>query len=200
MSITYMNMKNRVADYSITDTKITKIGRFRVVQSKILKDGEEHPYSYLRENPCVCVFPILNGQVVLIRQYRYAVSAWHLEIPCGQIEEGEKSDSAAKRELFEETGCLAKKLIALGDCFARVGVSDCQAYFYLAECETIRDQKLDPTEQIERIFVSLEEFEAMVCKGVFSQPLGIVCWVRAQKQLQFETNTTIKLRKQTEKK
>jgi ADP-ribose pyrophosphatase len=43
-------------------------------------------------------------QVVLIRQYRPGLGDVHWEIPAGVVEEGEDIETAARRELTEETG------------------------------------------------------------------------------------------------
>ena len=45
-----------------------------------------------------------EDKIVLIRQYRYPVGGYVYELPAGLIDEGEDSITAAKREMFEETG------------------------------------------------------------------------------------------------
>ena len=59
-------------------------------------------------------------QVVLIEQFRIGAHAagrpaWLLEIVAGIIGEGESVEEVARRETFEETGCTAADLIAIGD-------------------------------------------------------------------------------------
>lgn len=170
--------------YPISKIKKTKLGRFAVVQGEVFKNGIGYPYSYLQEKPCVCVFPLLKENVIVIQQYRYAVSDWCLELPCGAIEEGETADQAATRELQEETGCLADNLVFLGDCYARAGISDCRVYFYLAECGRIAEEMPDPTEQIKIRSIPLADFDKVVDSGEFSQLMGITCWLRAKKYLE----------------
>lgn len=61
------------------------------------------------------VIPVLSdGRVVLIRQWRYGISAPCLEIPGGMVDVDENADEAAARELLEETGYHARKLRLLG--------------------------------------------------------------------------------------
>jgi 8-oxo-dGTP pyrophosphatase MutT (NUDIX family) len=51
------------------------------------------------------VVPFLDDATVLmVRQYRYVLSAWNLEFPGGIIDHGEHAGGAAQRELEEETG------------------------------------------------------------------------------------------------
>jgi ADP-ribose pyrophosphatase len=60
----------------------------------------------------VCVVPLLdNGDVVLVRQYRHATGTRLLELCAGGLKPGEDPLSAARRELEEETGYLAGKLV-----------------------------------------------------------------------------------------
>ena len=45
-----------------------------------------------------------DGDLLLCREYRYAVGGWYWELPTGMIEPGETPEQAASRELQEETG------------------------------------------------------------------------------------------------
>lgn len=71
------------------------------------------------------VVPILgNGRVVMVRQWRAAVRAWVLEVPAGRVEPGESPEEAARRELEEEVGCAAGRLVKLASLYATPGYSD----------------------------------------------------------------------------
>lgn len=61
------------------------------------------------------VMPLLpNGDVLLVEQYRHGPKKKILNVPMGIIGKGEKPIQAAKRELREETGYLAKDIIPIG--------------------------------------------------------------------------------------
>jgi ADP-ribose pyrophosphatase len=62
-----------------------------------------------------------DPNILLIRQYRHAAGQFLLELPAGRIDPGEKTLSAAKRELMEETGYRARRWSTLVRYFASPG-------------------------------------------------------------------------------
>ncbi len=75
-----------------------KLDTFRVNEKIFTKEVVEHKAS-------VGIIPIINNdEIILIKQYRYAVNDYLIEIPAGKIENKESPIEAAKRELEEETG------------------------------------------------------------------------------------------------
>ena len=52
----------------------------------------------------VTIYSLLDGKIVLVRQYRYPVGGYVYEFPAGLVEPGENVQEAAVREMFEETG------------------------------------------------------------------------------------------------
>jgi ADP-ribose pyrophosphatase len=72
--------------------------RIRVeVFSHILPNGGSMEVERVLFPPVVSVLPVLNGSVVLLKQYRPAVGAYHLEVPSGVVEGGEAPEAAAAR-------------------------------------------------------------------------------------------------------
>ncbi|MDQ4073498.1 MAG: NUDIX hydrolase, partial [Thermoproteota archaeon] len=55
-----------------------------------------------------------NDEILAIKSYRYLVDSFQIEVPSGYIDEGESAQQAALRELKEETGYSARKLIPIG--------------------------------------------------------------------------------------
>lgn len=64
----------------------------------------------------VTILPVLDGRILLHRMYRHPMDAWFWEAPRGLVDEGECPETAARRELTEETGlvCPAGGLLPLG--------------------------------------------------------------------------------------
>ena len=84
--------------------------------------------SYLRETirhpASVVILPVLeDGRVLLIRQFRHAVSRIIYEIPAGTSEPGEPLLACAKRELAEETGYSASRWKRLCELYPAPGIS-----------------------------------------------------------------------------
>ena len=73
-----------------------------------------------------------DGQVVLLRQYRFAVQARLLEFPAGTLEEGEDPLESMQRELGEEAGYSAARWDALGPMLPCPGYSDEVIHCFLA--------------------------------------------------------------------
>lgn len=169
--------------YEVVESKTHEIGRFKILQDTLSIKGREYPYSYIWERDCACVLPVYQGKIALIRQYRHSVNQWLLELPCGQIEDGESPATGAVRELKEETGLSVETLIPLGLSYMRAGVSTGRAYLYLAECNELALPHLDGAELIEVQFHTPAELDELEACGDFAQLLGLVCWHRAKKEI-----------------
>ena len=78
-----------------------------------------------------------NGEVVMIRQYRFGVGYTTLETPGGMVDPGESSRAAAERELFEETGYRAPRWTYLGAVEPNPAIFDNLCHHWLAEDATL---------------------------------------------------------------
>ena len=72
------------------------------------------------------------ASLVLVRQYRYPIRRWTLEIPAGTRVPGEAPMVTAARELQEEAGYAARSLVEVTRFFPAVGVSDEEMILYRA--------------------------------------------------------------------
>lgn len=77
------------------------VGGYDVVEQP---DGSTKRYYWADLPPAVVVIPVVAGEVVFVEQYRPVVGEHHLELPAGLVEADESFESAAVRELREETG------------------------------------------------------------------------------------------------
>ena len=87
----------------------------RVEEDQVeLPDGRTTIYGVVRCGQCVGVLPFLDPEtVVLVRQYRYVARGVYWEMPTGGVHPGESLEEAAQRELREEIGYTAARLVPL---------------------------------------------------------------------------------------
>lgn len=87
-----------------------------------LPNGKTSIREKVEHNGGVCIAPITaNGELIFVRQFRYAYGTVLLELPAGKLEKGEDPFEAGKRELAEETGFAAEKYADLGKFYPTPG-------------------------------------------------------------------------------
>jgi len=116
-----------------------------------LPSGRETTREVVRHPGSVVIVPVLDdGRVLLIRQFRYAVGDVLWELPAGTLDRAAESPEAcAHRELEEETGYRADRVIPLGAFFTAPGFTDERMYAFRAEGLRPTAQRLDSDELIE---------------------------------------------------
>ena len=107
-----------------------------------------------------------NGNVPLVRQFRYPIQRLLLELPAGKLDkEAEDQLEAAKRELSEETGLEAGEWTYLGSMLVSPGFCDEQVHMYLARDLKHKQQHLDEDEFLNVEYMSFEELLRQVMDG-----------------------------------
>ena len=104
------------------------------------------------------ILPIIEPKkILMVKQYRHPVGEILLEIPAGTLKPGEDPMKCAARELEEETGYRAEKLIHLVTIYPTPGYSSETLYIYLAEDLRRGVQTLEIDEDISVIEMTLEQ-------------------------------------------
>ena len=158
----------------------------RVFRDEIaLPNGKTSFREYNKHKGAVCVIPVTDkGEVVCVRQYRYAVGKILLEIPAGKLDYvGEDHESAARRELREETGATAEKLTYLGEYLGSPAILDETIYMYLAEGLTFGETDFDEDEFIEIVKLPLSGLVDMVMRGEIPDGKTQIAALRAWKMI-----------------
>lgn len=132
-----------------------------------LPNGKESVREYIRHVGAVCILPLTDeGEVLLERQYRYAVGEVLTEIPAGKLDAPDEDPlSAAIRELREETGTTAREMIPLGDYYGSPAILGERIRMYLAKGLCFGETEFDDDEFLEVFRLPLEEAEAAVLRG-----------------------------------
>lgn len=97
-----------------------------------LDDGQTARRDIVAHRGGVGVVPILGDSVLLVRQFRLASGRDMLEIPAGLLEPGEAPAVCAARELAEELGYAAGRLVHLATYRTSPGFTDEVTMVYLA--------------------------------------------------------------------
>ncbi|MGH7479312.1 MAG: NUDIX domain-containing protein, partial [Candidatus Methylomirabilales bacterium] len=99
-----------------------------------LPDKRTTIYGVVDCGQCVGILPFVDPDtVLLIRQYRYVARRVTWEMPTGGVHPGESLDEAAQRELAEEIGYRASRLIPVSTYHTSKSVVDETAHLFLAE-------------------------------------------------------------------
>lgn len=132
-----------------------------------LPDGNHAVREYVKHIGAVCVVPVTDdGDVILERQYRYAVGEILVEIPAGKLDAPDENwEEAARRELREETGAEARELIDLGDFYGSPAIMGERIRMFLALGLTFTNQHLDDDEFLETFRIPLSEAVRQIMSG-----------------------------------
>ena len=131
-----------------------------------LPNGKEATREVIRHVGAAAVVPLTDeGNVILVRQYRYPFAQVMLEIPAGKLDVGEDPLECAKRELAEETGYDAKTFVYLGAFYPSVAMLDEVIHLFLARNMILRETNLDEDEFLHVEQRPLNEMVDAVMRG-----------------------------------
>src|SRR6266568_1275124 len=144
-SIPTMNIRNRTL---LFEGLVVNLEQFDV---EIGNKGW-HTFQVVRHPGGVAVLPLHDdGTVTLIRQLRPAVNAHLLELPAGRLAPGEEPSACGLRELQEETGLSAARLMPLGFLHTSPGVFDEVIHLFAATGLSQGEATPEAYEEIETV-------------------------------------------------
>lgn len=139
----------------------------RVTKEKVeLENGKQSTREMVYHSGGVGVLPIDDeGNVYLVKQFRYPFKKVLLEIPAGKREPEEDPLTCGVRELKEEIGAEASNIKSLGDLYPTVAYDTEIIYIYLATGLSFGETHLDEGEFIDVVKMPFEKAYEMVLNG-----------------------------------
>jgi ADP-ribose pyrophosphatase len=163
------------------DTKVQtgKVGGTRVYTGRIISvdldtvrfpDGSTGQLEMIRHPGASAVVPVLRAdlpdpEILLIRQYRYAAEQYLYEVPAGRLDAGEAPEVCAARELREETGYRAERIVPLFTMYTTPGFTDERIHLFVATGLTAGDAAREADEFMELVPMPLSRALALIEEG-----------------------------------
>ena len=143
------------------------------------------PYYVIERPDAAIIFPLTQGgDVVLVRQYRPPLQGMELGLPAGLVEEGEKPEAAARRELLEETGHSGGEWELLGSLASSPSLKDNRAHLFLARgVEGSAAPDPDEHELVEVVKAPVGELLSLVRSGEIVSSSGVAAVMLALERL-----------------
>src|SRR4051812_40024979 len=142
--------------------------------------GASALYGVVEIKPGVCVLPVhADGRVVLVREFKYAIQREALEAISGGRDEGESPETAAIREVAEETGYRAGRVVAMGELDPLSSVVRAPASLFLAEELGPGKPKPDEAEHVSVVEMPLADALARVLDGGIRHGPSVVLILKA---------------------
>jgi ADP-ribose pyrophosphatase len=150
-----------------------------------MPDQQTTIYGVVTFGECVGVVPFVDADhVMLVRQYRYVQGENHRwEIPTGGVNEGETLEQAAQRELAEEAGFSAGRLIHLSSYYTSKCICDETAHLYMGKNLTVTHAPPDDTEFLERRMFPFDTALRMSLEGKIMDSMSVLGLVLAARHL-----------------
>ena len=144
-----------------------------------LPDGRRSVREVIRHRGAVAVLGRRpDGRFLFVRQYRKAIETAFVEVVAGSLEPGEAPDVAAHRELREESGYQARRMLPLGTIVACPGYSEERLHLFYADLDGAPGATdPDSDENVETLLMSREAVEQAILDGSLCDAKTMCCWL-----------------------
>jgi len=158
------------------DSKKVFSGRVFDVTVDTVREADR---TYIREvvhHPgSAVILPAFDDDTVgFVRQYRHPAVKYLLELPAGTLNDRERPEAGAARELEEELGMVAGRLEKLAEFFVSPGFCEEKMWIYLATDLVPTAQRLDDDELIEIVRLPIERALQMISDGEIEDAKTII--------------------------
>jgi ADP-ribose pyrophosphatase len=163
----------------------------RIIEVRVdevrLSDGRCATREVVEHPGAVAIVPLMeDGRALLVRQYRLPAGQFLLEVPAGTMREGEAPEQCARRELEEEVGFCAGRMIHLASFYTAPGFCTEMMHCYLCRDLSQTRPAPDLDERIEVEPVPISRAGQMARKGLIRDAKTIVSILLAEEILKAE--------------
>lgn len=175
-----MNDTDKLIERTLSSKEVFKGRLLHVFFDKAkLPDGSTSTREWIKHPGASAVLPVFeNGDVMLVRQFRYPMSQIFYEVPAGKIDPGENEDSTAVRELREEAGLVCRQFEYVGHFYPSIGYTDEIIHLYVAWDIRSYDQQVEDDEFLLKERLPFRETVDMVHSGEISDGKSIISILR----------------------
>jgi len=153
------------------------------VDDVVLPSGRRAVREIVEHRGAVAALPVIDGDVLLVRQYRTAVGRTLLEIPAGTVEPGEGVEACLQRELSEEVGMRAGRVDHLATFYPSPGFLTEAVHVYVAT--DLTPHRLEAEEEdLSVVRMPLTRAQTMVAEGEIVDAksiIGLLLLARAER-------------------
>lgn len=151
-----------------------------VYQEKVrLGNGHETTLDIIRHPGASAVVPFLSeSEILIIRQFRHAAGGVIYEVPAGKLD-GDTPEVCAVRELEEEAGQRAGRLVKVGEILTSPGFTDERIHLFAAFDLTPVPQRLEADEMIEVLTMPFAQALELVWRGEIADAKSALALVQA---------------------
>ena len=147
----------------------------------IQPDGKPGTYATVTLKAGIAILPLRDDdQVVLVRQFRYALGRESLEVVSGTRDDGENAREAARRELREEVGLTATEWVGLGACDMDTSIVRCPVQLFLVRGLSATQSAREGTENMKTVTMPFEEAIREVISGGITHSPSCILLLKAR--------------------
>lgn len=167
------------------DSRTVYEGRLLHLKSDTVRlaNGRHSTREYVTHPGAAMILAMPEGRVVLVRQYRYPLDCYFIELPAGKIDPGEDPLQTAKREFIEECGYEAAKWRHLTTLHPCIGYGTERIELYHASGLKQIGRMLDDGEFLDVLHVPVAEALTWVREGRITEAKAVTGLLWAEKIL-----------------
>src|SRR5207237_6730642 len=170
-----MNDKTKPIPQFVDSTKVFSGRGFEVTVDTVREGDKTYVREVVHHRGSAVILPAFDdGTIALVRQYRHRTVKYMLELGAGGLDDRERQEEAAARELEEELGLVAGKLGKLSEFFVSPGFCAEKMWLYLATDLTETARRPEDDEVIEVVRLPITRALQMITDGEIEDAKTII--------------------------